>query len=378
MFLSARIPWLEKEVGLDRTLHWHRKLAPYGLFLIGFHVLFTLLGYSMRDEISIWSELFKLVDTVPDMLKSLIAFIAMLAIGISSYRRVRTHMNYQTWWILHLTSYLAVLMAFDHQVHLGRALAGNEMAGLAWRVLTLGSIASLLVFRWALPITRNLRHRMRVYAVVDENADTVSIWITGRNLARLKVSGGQFFSWRFVTPGHLLQAHPYSVSAISNENLLRITIRDLGDHSRDMRNLRPGTRVLAEGPYGIFSADHQRTGRATLIAGGVGITPIRSIIEELPSTTQIDVLYRVHSDDDVILRSELDKLAKRPNINLKYLVGSRAQHPINASALVRLVPKIRDGDIYVCGPQALTDAVIHAALVLDIPQDQVHHEAFSW
>ena len=78
--------------------------------------------------------------------------------------------------------------------------------------------------------------------------------ITGRHLDELRAEAGQFFRWRFLTRDHWWQSHPYSLSAPPTDRLLRITVKALGDHSHDLADLRPGTRVFAEGPYGALTS----------------------------------------------------------------------------------------------------------------------------
>ena len=109
---------------------------------------------------------------------------------------------------------------------------------------------------------------------------------------RSRHAGGQFLQWRFLRRGLWWQAHPYSLSAAPSGRHLRITVKDLGDHSRALARLRPGTRVAIEGPYGAFTAGARRGDRVLLIGAGVGITPIRALLQELPRGTDVVVVLR--------------------------------------------------------------------------------------
>jgi NAD(P)H-flavin reductase len=122
----------------------------------------------------------------------------------------------------------------------------------------------------------------------------------------------------------------------------------VGDFSRGLRELRPGTRVLADGPFGGFTSAARRRPKAALIAGGVGITPIRALLEEMPG--ELVVIYRARSEDDVILREELDALAAARGFALHYAVGG------SRDGLLALVPDIAARDVYVCGPPEMVDA----------------------
>jgi ferredoxin-NADP reductase len=261
---------------------------------------------------------------------------------------------------------------------LGNAFVGRSVATDLWLGLTAAALGSLLVFRWLLPLVRGLRHRLRVHAVVDEGPDTVSVWLTGHRLEQLAARGGQFFAWRFLTRELWWHANPYSLSAPPDGRYLRITVKQTGDHSAAVRDLKPGTRVIAEGPYGAFTAQRRHGDYVVLVAGGVGVTAVRALLEELPHDAAVDVIYRARRHSDVVLQSELDQLAQRPGTTLHYLVGSRQEHPMDADSLLRLAPRIKESDVFVCGPESLRQQVRHAATALGVPPSHIHDEAFRY
>jgi ferredoxin-NADP reductase len=144
-------------------------------------------------------------------------------------------------------------------------------------------------------------------------------------------------------------------------------------------NLKPGTRVFIEGPYGIFTSKNAQRGRhVLLVGGGVGITPLRAIMEEFPNNTQIDVMYRASRDEDLVLREELDELSERMGARVHYLVGSRHDHPMTAEYIKKYVPQFADAEIYICGPEPLVTAVKKAAEGVGVPKDRFHDEAFAF
>ena len=151
----------------------------------------------------------------------------------------------------------------------------------------------LVVFRLGVPVARSLRHRLRVERVVEEGPGVVSIEIGGVRLERLKARAGQFFTWRFLTRDRWWEAHPFSLSAAPDGRRLRITVKGVGDFTARLRAIPPGTRVIAEGPFGAFTTAARRRPRVALIAGGVGITPIRALLEDMPGEPgDIAVVYR--------------------------------------------------------------------------------------
>lgn len=379
LFLIARIPWVERSLGHDRLVVWHRKAMPYALFFITIHVLLVLLGSAGANQRVIALQMWDYITGYEWMLAATVGLILLVMAGVTSYKRVRKKITYEAWWIIHLYTYLGVALSFMHQVLHGSMFAGHPLNRAYWTGLYLAVAGAILTWRIALPLYRSIQHDLRVERIVRESSDVFSIYISGRNLKQLDAQGGQFFNWRFLTKDKWLENHPFSLSASPTDHRLRITVKVLGDGTSELDQIPPGTRTMIEGPYGVFTHDMAtQTERALLIAGGVGITPLRAIIDELPSTTKIDVIYRTRQLEDVVLRDELESYHQSGRINLHLLVGSRTQYPIDTHLLNSVAPRFRESDIYVCGPESLIDAVIKVARENQIPQHQIHHEFFEY
>ncbi|MEU9883960.1 ferredoxin reductase family protein [Sphaerisporangium sp. NPDC051011] len=319
-----------------------------------------------------------LVLSYPDVLKATVAVLLLVGVGVISARAVRPRMRYETWFHLHFYTYLAAALAFGHQLSDGAEFAGNRPAQIAWYALYGGVGALLVWYRFLTPVVRAFRHRLRVAHVVREAPDVVSVYITGRRLGELRAEAGQFFRWRFLTRDLWWAANPYSLSAAPSPHELRITVKDLGDHSRALARLRPGTRVAAEGPYGAFTAGRATRRRVLMIAGGVGITPIRALFETVPG--EVTLLYRASGPQDVVFAGELSAIAAARGATVRYLVGPRARtgDPFTAEALTALVPGLRDHDVYLCGPPGMTAAAVAALRRAGVPRRRVHHESFEF
>lgn len=376
--LVSRISWVEKSVGHDRLITWHRKLGPYSLYLIALHFVLVVVGYAGSEQIQIAVEIWRMITLYPWMLPATIGFIFMMAAGITSYKKARAKMSYETWWTVHLYTYLAIALAFMHQVLTGPMFIGHPLNLFFWKVLYLVIGGVIVIWRFIIPTFRSLRHNLKIKQIVVEGPGIVSIIMEGRNLDQLGAQGGQFFGWRFITGGHWWISHPYSLSAAPTKKHLRVTIKDLGDHSGSISLLKPGTRVFLEGPYGAFTAGRASRGHVTLVGGGVGITPIRAIMEEFGSGMEIDVIFRASRVEDLVLKKELDLLATQRGARVHYLVGPRADHPMDAKYIMRLVPTFRDSDVYICGPKPLVAAVRSAARSVGIPKNRFHDEAFAF
>jgi len=379
ILLIARISWIENVLGHDRLVTWHRKAMPYALYFISLHVLLVILGYAGLDQMRIGSETWTMITTYPWMLPATLGFVLLLIAGISSYRIYRNSISYETWWIIHLYTYLGVALSFMHQILTGAMFISHPLARYYWIALYSMVVVAILYWRILIPLIRSIRHQLRVEKVVSEGPGVVSIYITGRDIYSLNAQGGQFFSWRFQQKELWFQSHPYSLSASPTDDSLRITVKALGDSSSTLGNLVPGTRVFVEGPYGIFKASSAGRGRQiVLIGGGVGITPLRAIMEEFPSNTKIDILYRASSESELVLRKELDEIASKVGAKVHYLVGSRSTHTMSYEYLKEILPNFQDAEVFVCGPEGLVSAVKAATKRAGIPKNRFHDEAFAF
>jgi len=378
LLLVARIPWIEREVGQDRLVALHRTVAPYSLFLIVGHVVLTTLSYAQAEEHSVLGQLWALVTKSAWMMPAAAAFVLMMGLGVISYRKIRRRMKYETWWVAHLYFYLAVALAFGHQIELGVMFQAHPYQKYFWSALYLVVFGTIIATRFVIPISFSRKHQLRVAAVVPEADGVVSIYISGVDLDLVKARGGQFFQWRFVTRDWWWQAHPYSLSASPNPSWLRITVKDLGDQSTRLRRIRVGTRVMAEGPYGVFTAASRHGNSIAAFAAGVGITPIRAVLDDLPDGMSVTLVYRVQQRDSAPLREELEELVTTRGWRMHYLQGSRHHHPLTAEYLSRLVPGLAASDVFVCGPSSFTDRIVESVREAGVPDDHVHHEAFSF
>jgi predicted ferric reductase len=380
IFLVARIPIVERGVGHDRLVTWHRKLGPWSLYLIGAHVFLIALGFAGQDQIPLYKEMWQFLTLYDWMWFALAGFVLMVLAGVTSYKKARAKMSYETWWLVHILTYAAVAASFMHQIVNGSMFIDHPLNKAYWITLYVAMALSIGYWRFWVPIWRSLKVNVRVVKVVVEGPGVISVIMKGRNLDQLAAQGGQFFGWRFLTRGHALMSHPYSLSAAPTKNHLRITVKDLGDHSRSLTFLKPGTRVFVEGPYGAFTAGRSTSPHVVLIGGGVGITPVRALMDEFNGGAQIDVIFRASREEDLVLKAEMDYLANRSggSMRIHYLVGSRKDHPMDARSMKALVPTFADSDIYICGPEPLVSAVRKAAEDLGVPKNRFHDEAFAF
>ncbi len=380
LLLVARLPWLDRRLGMDRLTSLHRWTGFGLLWLLVGHLVFIAFGYANLSGTGPVAEVISLAETTEGILRALVAFALILIVGGVSAKYARRRMAYETWHFIHLYTYIAVVLAFTHQIATGQSFVGSAFGRAYWWAMWGAALGAVLVGRVILPLWRNLRHQLRVTAVVPESDNVVSVYMTGRDLNRLGAKAGQFFLWRFLTKGRWWQANPYSLSAAPDGKTLRLTAKAVGDGSASLRALKPGTRVFAEGPYGAFTTLHQIKPNALLIAGGVGVTPIRALLEEIRG--HVVVLYRVNKRDDAVLLQELADIARTRGAMLHLLTGPPTAHDeygplLGAKSLAGTVRDVWDRDVFVCGPPPMTNVVLKGLRELGVPKDQIHAERFS-
>ncbi|GAA2140932.1 ferredoxin reductase family protein [Kitasatospora kazusensis] len=375
LLLMARIPLLEREVGADRLARWHAMGGRYLVGLVSVHVLTIVWGYALTDHQGVVSEGVRLVFHYPEMIKATLATMIMFGTGAVSARAARRRLSYETWYYLHLATYLAIALGFSHQLANGADL-GSGPERLAWYALYLGTAALLGWYRLVVPYLRDRRHRLRVAEVRREAPGVVSLFLTGERLDELGAEAGQFFRLQFQTKGLRWAANPYSLSAPPHPRFLRFTVKDLGGHSAAVARLAPGTKVRAEGPYGAFTARRRRERKVLLLGAGVGVTPLRALFETLPG--RLTFVQRARRAEDVLFRDELAAIGADRRARVHELLGSRAQVGDLGAALRRLVPDLAGHEVYLCGPEALAEDAVRALRAAGVRRSRIHRESFDF
>jgi predicted ferric reductase len=376
VLLLARLPWL---AGFDRMTVWHRRNGKLCLYLVLAHVVFITIGYAAADRLSILSEASTLLNSYPGMLAATIGTGLMIVTVITSLVIVRRRLRYEAWYLVHFTGYAGIGLAWFHQIPTGNELVLNPAAATYWTALYLATLALLVLYRVVQPIVRGFTHQLRVAEVTSEGPGVVSVRITGRRLDRLPARAGQFFLWRFRSASRWWEAHPFSLSAAPDGRSLRITAKNLGNFTSRLGEIEPGTLISAEGPFGEFTDSARRSDRAVLIAGGIGITPIRALMEQMVG--DLVVVYRVIKEEDAIFGEELGALARDRGFRLIYVFGDHAapggERLLSAEHLRELVPDITERDVYVCGPPGMTRIIEKNVRRAAVPRRQIHIERFA-
>ena len=389
MLLIARVPWIDRLYGLDKATEAHKKLGKPILYLILAHFAASVVNYALLDQKTIVAELGNLIFNVPDMLTATAALVLMVVVVVSSIQIARRRLSYEAWWLIHLLSYAAVFLAIPHQISTGSDIAGKPIALFYWITLYLFVAGNIVWYRFLEPIVVSLRLGLRVETTVRESSDSTSIYITGKKLEKLGYEAGQFFIFRVLTPKEWWRAPPFSISAAPNSRFVRFTIGNRGDDTALLQKIKPGTRVILEGPYGVFTEARRSREKVTLICAGIGAPPIRALAESMAARPgDINIIYRLRNTDDAALVDELTELSQRRGFKLTLLEGGRGNanswlpaHPENLPDHARIsviAPWISESDVFICGPAAWTRSVKKSLTRAGTPDNQIHAEEFAW
>ncbi|HET9654154.1 MAG TPA: ferredoxin reductase family protein [Kineosporiaceae bacterium] len=390
ILLAARLPWAEQGFGLDSLITFHGAVGGSAFGLMTLHIVLITMGYAASARLGVPAQFWSLVRTYPGMLLAACATALIVVVVLTSRSPLRRLMRYETWHLVHLYAYLATVLALPHELWTGADFTSSAWARAFWWGLYGVTVGSVLGWRFAVPLYRTWRYRLVVTAVAPEGQGVVSVYVQGRRLQELPVQAGQFFIWRFVGAPGWTRGHPYSLSAAPRGNRLRITVKALGDGSSALASLRPGRRVIVEGPYGRLHAGVRTRRLVTLVANGIGITPMRALMEALPyAPGELTLIYRVADVESAIFREELELLAAERGADVVYVPGprtttreswlpARASAVSDADALLAIAPHVADSDVYICGAPGWMQLFREAALEAGVPAANVHFERFAW
>lgn len=382
VMMLARIPWLERSVGFDRLTVWHRRNGKAAIILVVAHVPLIVAGYAMEVQISLGEQIDELYGYYPGMVTATIGTGLLIAVVVSSLGAIRRRVPYEAWYALHLSVYAGILLSYFHQIPTGNEFTANAVQRDYWYALYIVTILVLIAFRVVAPVFHWWRYRLRVTAVRRESPDVVSVYIDGRNLERLGARGGQFFLWRFLSRGRWWQAHPFSLSAPPDGSSLRITVKDVGGFSGRLGKLRPGTAVIAEGPFGTFTPALADGADVALIAGGIGITPLRAMLDELLRRgREVTVIHRVLHERDLVLGAEIAEIAGAGGATVVNVVGDHESPEgaalLSGEHLKRLIPDIAAREVFLCGPPGMMRHVRAGLRAEGVPRRSIHSERFA-
>lgn len=377
LILISRAPFIERVYGFDKLNILHRRIGYVLVIAIISHPLFLTIGYAQKQNISLGEQFLNLFMP-EDIAKAFIGLLIIFIVGIISYPYIRKKLRYGIWHSGHLLMYLAIGLAFGHQVNEGDVSYGLGL--YYWYIVNFSVFGTLILYRFLSPIILSVRHSFRVEKIVRETTNVYSVYISGQHMDRFKFEAGQYINVSFLAK-KLWEPHPFSLSIAPNGKYIRLTIKALGDFTDEIKNLRAGTRVLLERPLGRFTERAAINNKYLFIAGGIGITPIRSLIESLATKkSDMILLYANKTEGDMVFKDELV-----PMISKHYNIFSESDSTdelergyIDEKKIRHFVPDIVTRDIYLCGPSPMMNSILKILSGMGIKKSRIHYEVFAY
>ncbi len=373
LVLIGRIRPVEREFGHDKLNRVHRTLGYSLAAVLLLHPFLLTLGYAWQSNRSLIGQFSNFLTSWDDVAKAAAALVIFVVIIGISVAIVRRKLRYETWYFSHLSLYVAIFLAFDHQTKTADVSFGWPL--YYWLGLNYLVFGLLLAYRFLRPLYLFNRHRFTVEKVVPETHDVQSVYIRGRKLERYRFEAGQFVNVTFLRRG-MWYTHPFSFSAAPNGKYLRLSIKRSGDFTSQIQNIKPGTKVILDGPLGRFTTRAATRSKFLLIAGGIGITPLRSLTEELAAAKKdFILLFANKTEADVVFKTELEQLALGDRWH--NLFSSQGQY-VDAAQIKTIAADFMEREVYLCGPPPMLKGVRKVLLDLGLPAEQLHYEIFAY
>ncbi|MFZ2831980.1 MAG: ferric reductase-like transmembrane domain-containing protein, partial [Minisyncoccia bacterium] len=322
LLMIGRIKFVEHIFGFDKLNFFHRWLG-YGIpILLIPHVLLLVIGKAQGNEVGFLQQLGDFLANKPGMLYAYMAFLLFIFVIFISLAIVRKKLKYETWYFVHVLTYFAIGFALQHQ--LGTGDLQNESKALTyWYFLNFTVFGLVLIYRLLVPLYLYMRHSFVVESVVQETPDVYSLYITGRNMESFKFEAGQYCNLTLLSKD-MWYTHPFSFSAAYNGKFIRFTVKMLGDYTNKIKDVKPGTKVIIDGPLGLFVQKRAVRDKYLFIGGGIGITPLRSLIESMtPEKKDMVLLCGSRTVNDIAFAKEFEAIkAVSPGLVIHNILGT--------------------------------------------------------
>jgi predicted ferric reductase len=230
---------------------------------------------------------------------------------------------------------------------------------------------------------------VRVVSVEPDGGHGVLVLMEGRTLHRLGAQAGQFFVWRFLDGTGWMRGHPFSLASAPAGNHVSISARIIGDGTSRLTTLRPGTRVVFEGPYGRMTGRERTGSKLLMIGAGAGVTPLVSLLEsEGYAPGDATLIVRDSDRSEGLRATAIEGLVKNRGLRFARLDGHRSHGHSSwlpqshaewsGDDLIRyLAPDLELYDAYICGPVRWMDSLTHDLRAAGLPASRIHTERFT-
>jgi len=381
-FLTGRFQGITSPYGIDVVYHFHRAISLLAFIFLLLHPLMLL--FSAPDTLGLLNPV-----VAPGWITAgSIAFFAFALIVISSLYRLQLGLSYERWRMIHgYVAVAAVTLSLGHMIGVNYYLQGDVKRGL-WIAITITWVMALLYIRLVKPLLTH-RRPYTIEAVIPERCSSWTLRLRPDGHAGMAFKPGQFVWLTIGKSPFSIREHPFSFSSSAmHPEKLAFTIKELGDFTETIGSVVPGTRAYIDGPYGSFTPDRHPFAGYVFIAGGVGITPVMSILRTFADRHELRPLLLFYGSkewEEVTFREELELLQGQLNLQVVHVLAeppqgwTGEQGFIDAEVMGRHLPEKRmDCEYFVCGPLPMQQGIKSALEQLGVPTEQVQSESFNF
>jgi len=366
--------FFDRFFGMDTIIKTQRKFSLVTAFFVILHPVFFILSHQS------WAA-YLLPDftQIPLVLGTLSLYMfIIIMIASQLYKRI----SHAVWQYLHILTYILFFTAMSHSFNIGSSV-GSPALAVVFGVLWLGFFTGV-IYRTTYKIRQRRSNKYVVDRVQWRTHDTFTLSLRPKTGKKLNYKAGQFCFLR-VKRDRLYARHPFTISNAPHEETLDFTIKLDGRFTKMASILESGDEVFVEGPYGIFTVDETQKNNIVFVAGGVGVTPFFSIINDHVQRKKyqnITLLYGSKTSRDIIFKDELESMSQKYDWLQVISVLSAERHDpykhgyINEGLLKEHVKP--NTTFYICGPEPMKDAVVAALKNLGVNKKHIRIESFFW
>jgi len=386
--LSGRFQAISRRIGMDVTMRFHQLMARTATVFVLVHPFLysTPMIVARPDDLSGLGHLGLAGSTIAS---GLIAWVVLLTLVAMAIFRDQTGYTYERWRAMHAAGAVLVAGMSAHHALLAGRYSADPALTLFWLVLlavAAGTIALVYVIR---PMVRS----RSPYAVETVRKVALKTWEVNIRPTRGYVprfAAGQFVWLRIGCSAWSLRENPFSIaSAPADRARLSFVIKEQGDFSKTIGRVAPGTDAYVDGPFGNLTLEGRRADGIALIAGGVGIAPMLSLLRQLRSQNDprpIILVYGNRCHEQIVRDDELRTMAEAGNLTVIHVLSEpppdwRGRVGMVDGALIADLFSFAGADrwcYFLCGPPAMIEATERALLKQHIPDRQIVSERFNY
>lgn len=372
LLFMSRAPFLYSLFSHEKMVKFHKTVGKLIMTLLILHYFFIVNAYATYASVSPLTQIQTFISSMPVVAFAIASFWIFMIVGVTSIFFRKLRLKYEIWYGLHMLTYLAIALAFLHQIKLGGSLV-NDLFSYYWIALHLIVVLGYLFFRFGLILLKFKKHDFAVSAVYDLG-DYVKFVISGKKMSELKKVAGSYFMVRFLDKNRFIESHPFSLSSSDKEADLTFVAKKVGDFTQNLSSVKEGTKVLLDGPHGEFNLLKSKDKDILFLAGGIGVTPIASMVMSLTKNKKATIFYSVRNKSDAVFDKAFAAL-KNKNISYKIFYSSSGSR-IKMDDLKK-VPNINDLAIYICGGEGFSKGMRSYLAEIGVPPQNIFFEEFS-